>query len=105
MSLKILPVKQLDAEKNKFNTLNPILVKPAFLGVFNGSTRAGKSTVLTNFLYNPNFYKDCFNKISPTVLNDETLRFIREDNDIIKVSKDLDELDSMLDFRSKRKRK
>lgn len=98
--LEILPVKQINhKDDKKTKKLNPLLIKPPFLGVLNGSTRSGKSTMVTNFLYNPDFYKNIFENviiISPTVLNDDTLRFIKEDEKITKISENFEFLDDIL---------
>lgn len=93
----ILPVKSLEDDKN--NGLNPILPKPPFLGIVNGSVRSGKSTLLMNLLYNDNFYKGMFDKIifiSPTCENDKTLHHMNEDDDIIKICDNLESIDGIL---------
>jgi hypothetical protein len=84
--LKILKVKDLIEKDNRFDKLNPILLKPPFLLVINGSVRSGKSNLIINFLYNNNFYKNIFDNIvyiSPTVNLDNTLQHL--DEDIVKV--------------------
>lgn len=96
---KILRVKSKDEANVKFKNIKAPLLKPSFMGVVNGSVRSGKSNVLMNFIYNNEFYKDVFDKIifiSPTVDNDITLKHLNEDEDIIKISDNLDSLDDIL---------
>jgi len=99
MSLDILKVKSLLEYDVKFKKVAEPLLKPPFLGVINGSVRTGKSTILMNLLYNRNFYHGLFDKIifiSPTVNNDNTLKHLSEDEDVIKVTDGLDDLDDIL---------
>lgn len=99
MPLKILKVKTMTEYDKRFKNLNPPLMKPPFLGVINGSVRTGKSNLLMNLIYNNSFYKGMFDKIiyiSPTVHNDATLKHLKEDEDVMKISDDLDELDMIL---------
>jgi AAA+ ATPase superfamily predicted ATPase len=98
-TLEILKVKTPDSTGAKFKNLHKILLKPPFLGVINGSVRTGKSTILMNMIYNKDFYKNMFDKIifiSPTVLNDKTLKHLSEDDDIVKIYDHLDNIDSIL---------
>ena len=49
--------------------------------------------------YNNNFYRDMFEKIvfiSPTSINDKTLHHLAEDEDILKITDDLEDLDTIL---------
>jgi hypothetical protein len=84
--LKILKVKDLMKKDSRFDKLDPILLKPPFLLIINGSVRSGKSNMIINMIYNDNFYKKVFDNIvyiSPTVNLDNTLQHL--DEDIIKV--------------------
>lgn len=99
MSLKILPVRSIDDDDSCI-TLDKRLRKPPFLGIINGSVHSGKSTLIMNLLYNDSFYKDVFDKvvvISPTVQNDTTLRFLNEDDDVIKIFDQLECIDDILE--------
>lgn len=99
--LDILPVKSLpEYDQERFEKLNPILLKPPFLGVLNGSVRSGKSVLLMNLIYNKNFYRGLFDKIifySPTVMNDKTLKHLAEDDDVIKVYDNLHNVDAVFE--------
>ena len=109
-SLQVLPLKNLskstDDNYKKFQ-LNPILpgcakgtFKP-FLLTINAGVRSGKTVLINNLLYNPNFgYKQMFDQIyciSPTILNDDSGRFIAKDDDIIKITENLDNLDEIVE--------
>jgi DNA helicase HerA-like ATPase len=99
MSLDILKVKSPEEFTTKFKKLNERLLKPPFILVINGSVRTGKSTLLMNLIYNNNFYKGKFDKIifiSPTSLNDLTLKHLSEDDDILKISENLDKIDDII---------
>ena len=96
---KILKVKSEKEYDKRFNDVLEPLLKPPFLGVFEGSVRTGKSTILVNLLYNKEFYYGLFDKIifiSPTVMNDLTLKHLREDDEVIKINDNLDDLDGIL---------
>jgi len=96
---RILQVKSKTEYGENFKHLKNPLLKPPFLGVFNGSVRTGKSTILMNLIYNNEFYHNLFDKIifiSPTINNDLTLKHCSEDEDIIKISDNLDELDVIM---------
>ena len=84
--LKILKVKDLIEKDTRFDKLNPVLLKPPFLLVMNGSVRSGKSNLIVNLIYNNNFYKKIFDNIvyiSPTVYIDNTLQHL-DDDDVLK---------------------
>ena len=98
--LKILKVKnqKIDINEN-FKDIHKHLLKPPFIGVFNGSVKTGKTTVFMNWICNKKFYAGRFDKIiyiSPTSLNDNTLKHLAEDEDIIKINDNLDDLDNIL---------
>ena len=102
MALDILKVKNLNEETNNklFEKLHEHLLRPPFLLVINGNVRTGKSNLIMNLLYNDNFYKDYFDQIffvSPTVENDDTLKVLREDEDVTKISQGLDKIDSIVE--------
>lgn len=97
-SLKILPIKKLDQDELK--KIDPRLPQPPYLVQICGNVRSGKSTMMMNWIYNPEFYKDVFDKliiISPTAENDSTLRHAFEDDDVIKITNDLENIDSYLE--------
>ena len=105
--LKILPVKRVKETQSKEHKLNPILpgssesgFKP-FLMVIQASVRSGKTNLIVNLLYNKAFnYKKLFEEIifiSPTIENDETGTIIMKDDDIIKITDRLDQLDLILE--------
>jgi hypothetical protein len=98
--LQILKVKNKKFDINgNFKDIHKHLLKPPFIGVFNGSVKTGKTTVFMNWIYNKQFYAGRFDKIiyiSPTSLNDETLKHLSEDEDIIKINDNLDDLDNIL---------
>jgi hypothetical protein len=97
--LDILKVKSELEYSKKFDSIHNHLIKPPFLGIINGSVRTGKSTLIMNLIYNKNFYKDKFDQIiyiSPTSLNDLTLKHLAEDDDVVKITDKLDQLDEIL---------
>jgi hypothetical protein len=99
MSLDILKIKSEVEHNKRFDAIHAHLLKPPFLGVINGSVRTGKSTLIMNLIYNKNFYKGKFDKIifiSPTSLNDLTLKHLAEDDDIMKITDNLEQLDDIL---------
>lgn len=108
--LKILPVKQLKEQESqsKKHKLNPILpgasesgALKAFLMVIQAPVRSGKTNFIVNLLYNSQFnYKKLYEEviyISPTIENDETGTVIMKDDDIIKITDRLDQLDLILE--------
>jgi len=79
--LKILKVKDPEALKRK--AYPPILPDPySSCVLFLGSVKSGKSTILSNWFLNSGFYgPDFFDDvivISNTILNDYTMRFMKE---------------------------
>ena len=89
--LKILPAKK-NKPKEIFKIHN-YLLQPPFNSLIISPTCSGKSTVILNLILNDNFYKKIFDKIyyfSPSVMIDETLNAIAEDEDIIKFDDDDD---------------
>lgn len=100
-NLDILKVKNANEMKNQkqFKDLHENLLRPPFLLVVNGNVRTGKSNLMMNLIYNQSFYKDYFDSIffvSPTVMNDETLQHLREDDDIVKLSENLENIDEIV---------
>ncbi len=97
--LEILKVKSIPEHNSTFDDLDDRLLKPPFLLVVNGSVRTGKSTLIMNLIYNKHFYKNRFAKIifiSPTSLNDLTLKHLAEDDDIMKISENLEKIDDIM---------
>ena len=80
-NLKILKIK--DPPKLVRKTFPPILPDPySSCLLILGSVKSGKSTIISNLFLNPNFYgPDFFSDvivISNTILNDYTMRFMKE---------------------------
>ena len=99
--LEILPAKKPKNIK-KYN-IHEHLLQPPFNGLFIAPTCAGKSTIILNFLMNDFFYSKVFKKhniyyFSPSVMLDETLKAVAEDEEIIKFTDDdeLSNADSIL---------
>jgi hypothetical protein len=83
--LTILKIRDKIPHDPRFDDLPEELLKPPFLLVVNGSVRSGKSVLIQNLIYNNNHYRDRFDNviyISPTIHNDNSLQFMREDEDI-----------------------
>ena len=83
MDLNILPVKPMEQEnmaKRPFDPRLPDINKGAMCLMIS-PVRTGKSTIISNLLLNPAFYRDAFDIvyiISNTIHNDDTSRFLRE---------------------------
>ncbi|PHR05679.1 MAG: hypothetical protein COB29_11450 [Sulfitobacter sp.] len=66
--------------------------------------RSGKTTLINNLLYNPDFgYKNIFTEgnifvISPTITNDNSGRFISDDPDITVITEGLENLDEIIEL-------
>lgn len=100
--LEILPVKKLkmDEDNNVKKKIHDHLLKPPFLLILCAPVRSGKSNMIMNLIYNDRFYKGIFDHIvyiSPTVDNDKTLSFLREDDDIVKISQNLEDGKAIID--------
>lgn len=96
--LKILPVKKLKQEKGK-RYINKILPQPPFLACLCAGVASGKSNLLMNLLYQKAMYREYFDIIywfSPSIYNDETTRFVQEDENILIISEDLENIDEYL---------
>lgn len=81
--LTILPVKPSGDEKKLKKPIHPNLpnIATGQLGVMISPVKTGKSTVISNLLLSPNFYRDQFDivyVISNTIHNDQTSRFLKE---------------------------
>lgn len=98
--MKILQVRNHgEKEDKRFSLLDPRLLKPPFLLNIFGQVASGKSTLLMNLLYNKSFYHKIFDSIifiSPTVRNDYTLVHLNQDDDVTKISDNLEDLDHIL---------
>ena len=82
--LDILPIKADGTEQQLPRKLHPNLpnVATGQVGILISPVKTGKSTIISNLLLNPNFYKDCFDMvyiISNTINNDRTSRFLKEE--------------------------
>lgn len=101
--LKILPLREVKSN-DKCNTIKewmPGYKGKPFLMCVLGPVRSGKSVLINNLIYNENFgYCDMFEKViifSPTVEIDDSMRFINQDEDIIKFTgEDLENMDDIL---------
>lgn len=83
-NLSILPVKQDGTEQKLKRPIHPNLpnIATGQVGVIISPVKTGKSTILSNLLLNPNFYKDQFDLvyiISNTISNDRTSRFLKKE--------------------------
>ncbi len=83
-NLYILPINKDVTEQKLNKPLNPNLPNNCTDpdGVIISPVKTGKSTILSNLLLNPNFYKDQFDMvyiISNTINNDRTSRFLKKE--------------------------
>ncbi len=83
MDLTILPVKPSGDEKKLKKPIHPNLpnIATGQLGIMISPVKTGKSTVISNLLLSPSFYRDQFDivyVISNTIHNDQTSRFLKE---------------------------
>lgn len=81
--LNILPVKENPARKKLKRPIHPHLpdISTGQVGMLISPIKSGKSTLISNLLLNPNFYKDLFDNvyiISNTINQDDTSRFLRK---------------------------
>ena len=81
--LTILPIRQTGKEQKLKKPINPILpnIASGQLGIMISPVKSGKSTVISNLLLNPAFYRDQFDIvyiISNTIHNDATSRFLKQ---------------------------
>ena len=99
--LKILPVRKLKDPSRKKVKINPLLPQPPFLWCLSAGVASGKTNFLVNVCRNPYFgYDKAFSTIfwiSPTIENDATAWAIREDENIITISDDLEDVGDILD--------
>ena len=82
--LSILAVKEEGNEQKLKKQLHPNLpnIATGQVGILISPVKTGKSTIISNLLLNPNFYKDQFDLvyiISNTINNDRTSRFLKEE--------------------------
>ncbi len=83
LDLTILPVKPSGDEKKLKKPIHPNLpnIATGALGIMISPIRTGKSTIISNLLLSPAFYRDQFDIvyiISNTIHNDQTSRFLKE---------------------------
>jgi len=98
--LQILPPKTNQSRSHKFDKLNKHLFKPDFIYVIYGPCNSGKSVTLNHMITNKNFYKGVFKKvviISPTILYDPSLRDLNNNDDILKITSGLDNMDEIME--------
>lgn len=84
VDLDILPVKEDGTEQKLSKPLHPHLpnIANGQVGILISPVKTGKSTIISNLLLNPSFYKDQFDMvyiISNTINNDRTSRFLKEE--------------------------
>ncbi len=82
--LSILAIKEEGNENKLKKKLHPNLpdISTGQVGILISPVKTGKSTIISNLLLNPNFYKDQFDLvyiISNTINNDRTSRFLKEE--------------------------
>lgn len=107
--LKVLPVRKLPEKdtlklKRKLDPRLPGATKDGgfkpFLMVISAPVRSGKSNLIMSILYQDNLLRGVFKEImfiSPTLENDDTLWAIRKDDEVIKITENLEELDLILE--------
>ena len=81
--LTILPIKPSGHEKKLKKPIHPNLpnIATGQMGIMISPVKTGKSTIISNLLLSPNFYRDQFDIvyiISNTIHNDQTSRFLKE---------------------------
>ena len=84
IDLDILPIKEDGTEQKLSKPLHPHLpnIANGQVGILISPVKTGKSTIISNLLLNPNFYKDQFDMvyiISNTINNDRTSRYLKEE--------------------------
>lgn len=84
LDLSILPVKEDGTENKLKRPIHPNLpnIATGQVGILISPVKTGKSTIISNLLLNPNFYKDQFDIvyiISNTINNDRTSRFLKKE--------------------------
>eukprot|EP00729_Bicosta_minor_P005953 gene5953-18218_t len=107
--LKVLPVKKLPEPNTlkKKRKLDPRLpgatedggYKPALV-IIQAPVKSGKSNLIISMLYQDNLMRGIFEDIlyiSPTVMNDETSWVVRKDDEIIKITENLNDMDLILE--------
>ena len=83
MDLTILPIKESGDEQKLKKPIHPNLpnIATGQLGLMISPVKTGKSTIISNLLLSPAFYRDQFDivyVISNTIHNDTTSRFLKE---------------------------
>ena len=96
--LQILPVKTI--ENRSVKDIPYPLQQPNFLMVIVGPCRSGKGVYLMNILLDKHLgYREYFDNIiyiSPTLPSDKTGKILYKDNDITKITDDLEHLNDIL---------
>ena len=101
--LSILAIKEEGNENKLKKKLHPNLpdISTGQVGILISPVKTGKSTIISNLLLNPNFYKDQFDLvyiISNTINNDRTSRFLKEEfpetiyDDLTKIDEIIDNI-------------
>ena len=83
LNLDILPIKESPTKKKLKRQIHPNLpdISTGQVGMLISPIKSGKSTLISNLILNPNFYKDLFDNvyiISNTINQDDTSRFLRK---------------------------
>ena len=81
--LTILPIRESGNEQKLKRPIHPNLpnIATGQLGIMISPVKSGKSTIISNLLLSPSFYRDQFDIvyiISNTIHNDQTSRFLKE---------------------------
>ncbi len=81
--LSVLPIVDNKNKKKLKRQIHPNLpdISSGQVGMIISPIKTGKSTLISNLLLNPNFYKDLFDNvyiISNTINQDDTSRFLRQ---------------------------
>ena len=102
--LEVLPIVSTEKPVKLKRPISPHIpdITKGVLYLLIGSVRSGKTSYANSILFNPNFYYDLFdnrNWISPSVYNDDSCAYIREDCKCYDVYNDKI-IDDIIDYQS-----
>ena len=83
--IEILEVRPPEDEEDLNNNLHPYLPQAPSLVLIFGSVRSGKSNLISNLLLRNEMWRsraDAIKIISPSAMNDNSMRFVREEENI-----------------------
>ncbi len=99
LNLDILPIKESPSKTKLKRAIHPNLpdISPGQVGMLISPIQSGKSTLISNLILYPTFFKDLFDNvyiISNTINQDDTSRFLRKQfpNTIYDNVEDMDEI-------------